>query len=128
MSPEQLLTHLTNQQNILKSDIRQMIMDSNIMIHAKIIDEVENLEGKIDQVIQHGKEQNGKVFKNVERLIEFDRELLLLSRYPETCTANKVTKYWKSTLFLSVSLIIVVNWLLNTYTWFDIIELLKRIV
>ena len=40
MTPNDLLKHFTSQQNQLKKDIREMIIDSNVNIYAKIIDEV----------------------------------------------------------------------------------------
>lgn len=128
MTPEQLLTHLTNQQNVLKSDIREMIMDSNIAIHGKIIDEVENLEGKIDTVIVHQEKQNGELNRHREKLVKVDKDLLLIKQHPKNCIAKKTVGNWKLTLFFSIILIAAVNYLLNTYTWLDIIELIKKII
>ena len=128
MKPQELLTHFTNQQNQLKSDIREMLMDSNIAIHAKIIDEVENIETKIDTIISHQITQNGRLLDHDKKITQILVDHASLSTYQKNCQAAKVVKNWKTVVTILVAAMIAVNYLTESITWSEILDVIKKIL
>lgn len=128
MSPEDLLRHFTIQQDNLRKDIREMIIDSNIVTHAKVIDEVDKINIKVDQIISHQERQNGMLDKHESKLNWVDVKHAEIQSYQNNCPAIRVINGWKTLTMLLVFLVLVVDYAYHNIPWNSLLELIKKIL
>lgn len=127
MTSEDLLKHFTNQQVQLKADIREMIVDSNIGTHAKIIDEVEKIEVKIDTIIYHQEKQNSKLLIHEEKIRGIELKNIEIATYQSSCPAAKMSRDWKTMLLLFIFTIFFVQYAYDFISWDILWQLIRTL-
>ena len=128
MKPEQLLKIMNQSQLSLKQDIREMLQDSNIGIHAKIIDEVDKIDVKIDSVLNHQERQNNMLGKHEESLKSIEVEHAKVTTYQDTCPAAKVSENWKLIVGISLILMFLSNYVYANVHWLTVLDWIKKIL
>jgi Cft2 family RNA processing exonuclease len=108
--------------------IKEFIDAGNKVTHAKLINEVDRVDAKADQIIKHQEWQNGKLRKHSESIIELEKKDLSFEHYQQTCPANKLaskltkTKTW---VLFGVVLVIVYVILATLYHEVGIGEMMR---
>ena len=82
-----------------EENLKEFITASDKVTHAKVINEVDRVgaqinevSGKVDDIIKHQEWQNGKLSKHDDAIIALEKQDITFDLYQQNCSANKLAK------------------------------------
>ena len=108
-----------------EQNIKEFITASNSVTHAKLINNIEQVEHKVDSILAHNVRQNGWIKEHSEKLLLHDKAIVDLEKsdisfenYQVHCPANKLaTKISKRRFWITAVLITTVVYLSLATIW-----------
>jgi hypothetical protein len=111
-----------------EQNIKEFIKATNCVTRAKLINNIEQVESKVDTIVTHNERQNGWIKKHSEQLelqakaiISLEKSDISFENYQVHCPANKLaTKISKRRFWIVAALVTTVVYLTLATIWHSV--------